>query len=414
MSQAKGALTQLLMQRQSTFRDPPSPAAAFKLPFTKWNSGRDPQKVDDPSISASPLPGKKGCGNPVFSPTLESILDLRSIGHLLALLLGVPTAQAAVTKQPTNVTGVTVNYAESGTTAGNGTLSFTAAGTTLDWKAQGDATAGTAVDVSAGGYFTLQSGTAAHSVHVTVAASALPVTDKSDADINVSATLKTHAFPITLTDRPSALFEAGFTDIGKYYRLLGTKLNTLGYDIGAKEQSISCGLIGAVESTEAAAFDAAPTSYQSVRACGGGGALWNGVDASLGSLTGGKIDISNQMNGRLTVKDDRAAIAANTGYGLITQEDLLIKGTVQAAFDGAGAYALALAGTSSRLRIGSRAAVGSDVFSLVWDIPNVEFVEKSIPIEGKSGIFADLEWMAHRDTAGTLPLVTLTNDVAAY
>lgn len=414
MAQVKGALAQLLLQREPSFRTPPAVPAAFKIPFTKWDSAKDTQKKDDPSISASPLPGKKGCGNPILNPTLEAILDLRSIGHVLALLLGVPTANKAVTKQPTNVTGVTVNYAESGTTTGNGTLAFIFATKTLTWKAQGDPTAGAGVDVTAGGYFTLQSGTASHSIHVTVAAASLPAVDKTDADIAVSATLKCHVFPFNLNDRPSALIEPGLTDVAKFYRTLGCKVNTLKYDVVAPEQNISVGLIAGVESEETAVWDAAPTSYQSVRACGSGGSVWNGVDSALGVVVGGSFNASNNMKGEMVAQSESVPLAAASGFGLISQGELALSGEMKIVFDTLGAYTLARAGTSTRLRIASRGVVGADVFGLYWDMPNVAFDEKSVPIEGKSGLLATVGWYAHRDTAGSLPLVTLINDVASY
>lgn len=407
MPQAKGALMQLLLQRETTFRTAPGSADAVQLPFISYGIGRDPRKVQDPSISSSPLPAKSGCGDAIAEGPIASILDLRGIGHWLALLLGVPSAKAAVTKQPTNVTGVTVNYANAATTAGNGTLSYTFATKTLTWKAQGDATAGAGVDVTAGGYFTLQSGTANHEIHVTVAAGALAGSDKSDTDIAVSSTLKTHLFPIDLNDRPSALLELGHPDITKYYRTLGAKLNTLSYDITAQEQSINMAVIAGAETEESAAWDATPTVLTPLRACGSGGLLSDGSGATLGTVVSGDISCSNNMAG-LGLADGQE------GYGLIEQGEMTIGGKIRTVFDGAGAYALARASTSTRLRVSSKAANGSDTFSLVWDIPNVELIEQAPPKEGKSGLYAELNWMAHRDAAGNLPLVMLTNDVASY
>lgn len=406
MAQGKGALMQLLLQRESAFRTAPGSADAVLIPFTSYNVGRDPKKVRDESISASPLPGKMSCGDAEVVGEIKSILDLRTVGYWLALLLGVPTAKAAVTKQPTNVTGVTVNYANASTTAGNGTLTYVAATKLLSWAAQGD-TDGATVDVTAGGYFTLLSGTADHEIHVTVAAAALPVTDKSDADIAVSATLKTHVFPFNLTDRPSTLSELGHTDLSKFYRTDGMKVNTLGYDLTAAEQDISLSVLAGAETEESTVWDASPTSVESVRACGSGGQLSNGSSTALGTVVSGDISCSNNMTGYLLPD-------GLEGFGLIDQGEVVVKGKMKTVFDSAGAYALARADTSSRLRVGSHASVGSDIFSLVWDIPNVSFAEKAPAKEGKSGLFVELDWEAHRDTAGNLPLVLLTNDMASY
>lgn len=405
MPQAKGASMQLLLQRETTFRTAPSPDA-FKMPFTSYGIGRDPRKVQDPSISSSPLPGKSGCGDAVVEGPITSILDMRGIGHWLALLLGVPAAKKAVTKQPTNVTGVTVNYANAATTAGNGTLTYVAATKLLSWAAQGD-TAGATVDVTAGGYFTLQSSAANHEIHVTVAAAALPGTDQNDADIAVSATLKTHVFPIDLNDRPSALLELGHTDIGKYYRTLGAKVNSLSYDITAQEQNISLAVIAGAETAEASVFDATPTVLTPLRGCGHGGQLSDGSGTTLGTIVSGDISVSNNMTGQ-------SLADGQEGFGLIEQGDTNIGGKIRTVFDGAGAYALARASTSTRMRVSSSVANGSDTFRLVWDCPNVDLVEKAPPKEGKSGLYVELDWMAHRDSAGNLPLVMLTNDVASY
>lgn len=407
MPQAIGAMMQLLMQRETNFRTQPGAAAAFKLPLTKYNMGRDPQKVRDPSISSSPLPGKSGLGDAIVQGSVESILDLRSIGHLLALLLGVPTTNKAVSKQPTNVTGVTINYAETACIAGNGTLAYLNAGKTLSWKAQGDATAGVVVNVAAGGSFTLPSGTALHSINVTVAASALPIADKTDTDIAVSTTLKCHVFPINLSQRPSALFELGHLDTGKYYRTLGAKINKLAYDLTAREQNISFDVLAGDEVEFPTVFDAAPTSYASARSCGSGGIISNGFDASMGVIVSGSIEIDNGMTGY-------SLVDGREGYGLITQGELTIGGKIKTVFDGSGAYQLARTSASTRMRVGSTAAVGADTFGLYWDIPNVELVEKAVPKEGKSGLFVEVDWLAHRDTVGSLPLVSLINDVAGY
>lgn len=407
MTQAKGALMQLLAQRETTFRTAPDPANALQLPFTKWNVGRDPGKVRDPSINGSPLPGKTGCGDATVQGTAETILDLRSVGFWLALALGVPTSTyKAVTRQPTNVTGVTIHYAQASAGAGNGTLAYANTGKTLTWTDQGG-TAGTPVDVTAGGRFTIGAGTASHGIVVDVAAADLPGADKTDADIAVSATLKAHVFPIDLNDRPSALFELGHSDISKFYRVLGGKVNKLSYDIMAKEQNVALDLIAGSETEETSAWDATPTAYDAVRACGHGGSIWGA--SGLGQITGGTFGIENGMEGKKVLTSP-----PQEGFGLIMQGEVVLSGSVEAVFDGASAYALARAGTSTRMRIGSSAQSGSDVFSLTWDIPNVEFVEKVIPKEGKSGLFASLDWMAHRDAAGNLPMVVLVNDVAGY
>lgn len=403
----KNALATLLLQTESSYRTAPSPAAKL-IPMTSFDFDRAPNRQRNATISSRPLGNKTDAGDPtVDNGRFGSIFDLRSIGNWLKLLYGAATVGKAVTNQPTNVTGVTIQYAASDNTAGAGTLAWTASGTTLSWKTQGGTT-GATQDVSAGGNFTLQSGGGNKSLVVTVEPALLPVGDASDTDIDVSATLKAHVFPFNLTDRPSALIEDGYSDAGKYYRTLGCKLKKLSLpDISANEQNISGELIGAIQTQESSVFDASPTSYAAVRACSGKGVISNGAGAGLGVITGGNIDTANEMTGI-------PAADGLEGYALIDQGDVMMSGKIRAVWDpsATAAYGLARAGTSTRMRFVSAGLSGAHIFQLIHDIPYVELVERRPAREGKSGIFADLDWTAHN---GVLtPTIVLVNDVASY
>lgn len=406
MPQAVAALARLLMQYETTYRTAPSPAAAKVLPFTTWNVGRNPRRQVNNTVTSTALRAKSDRGDPIAGGNFTSVLELRTLGFWLKLLLGAPTTGKAVTVQPVNVTGVTVNYAESACPTGAGTLTYTHIGTTLTWAAQGQS-AGTAVNVSAGGNFTLQSSGANSSINVWVAASALPGANQNDATIAVSGTLKAHAFPHNLTARPSALFELQESDISKYYRTLGGMLNRLSWDVMNQAQDIAGDLIAAyeVDPVPGSAFDASPTSYSQARACSAGGIVSAGGGATIGQVVGGSIEIANNMTGHELAD-------GLEGVGVVTQGELDMKGRIRTVFDGAGAYQMARDGTSSRLRLVSSCPVGSDTFALAVDMPNVEFEEPTRTIEGKSGLFVDMPWMAHAGTQ--TPTVVLVNDVTAY
>jgi hypothetical protein len=315
MAQARGGNSKLIMQYQTAARTAPVTPAAKVLPFTSYTVGRDPRRSNDPTIQGSPLGAKSGPGNPIVQGQLKSILDLRTVGYLLKLLLGQP--------------------------------------------------------------------------------------------VTTGTTLKTHTYPINLTDRPYALLEMGHSDISKYYRTLDARVTKIAWDIVNLDQSIAADIIAAleVEPVPTAAYDAAPTSVASFRACSGAGVISDGAGSTLGQVVGGSIEINNNMTGSELAD-------GGGGYGLFNLGELMFNGKIKAVFDGASAYALARASTSTRLKMVSAATIGADTFDLIVDMPYVELMEKAVPKEGMSGLFVELNWKAH--TGATLPTVVLRNDVASY
>lgn len=314
MPQARGELTKLLLQYQATPRTAPVPAAKV-IPFTSWGVGRDPKRQANPSLNNSPLANPTDPGNPIVQGALASILDLRTIGYLLKLLLGQPT------------------------TTGSGLLS--------------------------------------------------------------------HSFPVNLSDRPYALMECGLYDINKYFRSLDCHVNKMGWDISNNDQSISVDILAGeeIDPLPTAAFDAAPTSVASFRANSASGVISDGAGSTLGTVVGGKIEISNNI---------KAQELANglPGYSLFELGELMFSGSIKCVFDGASAWDLARAGTDTRLKLVSAATIGADTFDLTVDMPYVELTEKAVPKAGRGGLFADLNWKAV--TGATLPTVVLRNDVASY
>lgn len=404
MPGAKGGLQKLLGQIEGAFRVPGA-AAAKVLPFTTFGVQREPNRQEDPTITSSRLPAKTDPGDPTAAGPFASIFDLRSFGFWLRLLLGAATVGKAVTKQPTNVTGVTIHSASADATSGNGTLTWTLIGTTLKWKVQAGAD-GPAINVGAGGDFTLESNGGGKSIFVTVVAAGLPVGNQNDADINVSATLKAHSFPVnSAADLPSALFEIQNPDINKYYRTVGGKLNELSWDPLAKDQNISGSIIAGAETVENAAWDGAPTSYAKTRACSAKGRVWDGSGAGLGIIVGATVEANNNMTGY-------PCLDGEEGFGYIDQGDCVLGGNLRSVFDGASAYALARASTQTRIRLEHGAIEGADLFRLIIDHSHCELMEAGPERTGKSGLYVTNRWRAN--AGATSPKVVLINDVAAY
>lgn len=314
MPQARGELTKLLFQFQTAARTAPTPAAKV-IPFTSYDVGRDPKRQENPSLNNSALGNKSDPGSPTVAGKLVSILDLRTIGYLLKLLLGQST--------PTG----------------------------------------------AGPY--------------------------------------THTFPVNLSDRPYALLEMGHSDITKYYRTLDARVNKLAWDITSNNQNITADILAGEEIYPplTSPFDAAPTSVASFRANSGSGTITDGAGTTLGQVVSGSIEINNNMQ-------PQELADGVSGYSIFPVGDLTFSGTIKCVFDGASAWELARAGTSTRLKLVTSATVGANTFTLTVDMPYVELMEKAVPKQGRSGLFVDVAWKAV--TGATLPTVTLLNDVVTY
>ncbi len=85
-----GRNTQLLLQRETTFRTPPATPAAYRMKWSELEFGRDPQRQEDPTIQNTPLAVKKDPGDEIFGGSLKAILCLNDIGQWFTLLWGTP------------------------------------------------------------------------------------------------------------------------------------------------------------------------------------------------------------------------------------------------------------------------------------------------------------------------------------
>ncbi|HQS59966.1 MAG: hypothetical protein B7Y56_03415 [Gallionellales bacterium 35-53-114] len=216
-----------------------------------------------------------------------------------------------------------------------------------------------------------------------------------------------HTFPVNLDDRPYALLELAQYDISKFNRTLDAHLNKLAWDVTNNDQNITADFLAGeeIDPIPTVVFDAAPTSVVSFRACSASGVISDGAGSTLGQVVDGKIEINNNM---------APLELANgvPGYSIFPVGELMFSGSIKCVFDGASAWELARAGTSTRLKMVSAATIGANTFSLAVDMPYVELMEKTVPKAGRSGLFAELSWKAV--TGATLPTVVLTNDVVSY
>lgn len=115
--------------------------------------------------------------------------------------------QSAVSVQPTNITGVTINRFSGDTPAGtDGTLSYTFAGASLTWQAPGESTPGPAQGIGGtGGYILTADGGSTITIYVD--AGSLPGTSQVDSDIVVFSTT---TIPITQAGSIKLADQGGF------------------------------------------------------------------------------------------------------------------------------------------------------------------------------------------------------------
>ena len=87
--------------------------------------------------------------------------------------------QMLSTTQPTNITGVVIDYAAGQNGAGSGTLTYTASGTLLQWTAPGGAI-GPSVNIGSNGTYVIEDADPNKWIRVTVTSGSLPGTNQTD------------------------------------------------------------------------------------------------------------------------------------------------------------------------------------------------------------------------------------------
>lgn len=260
MPQARGSQLAINLYEEDTYGADPSVPVAQRIYATGCTLSSSQAQLEDDTLYNDRSKSKPDQGNLDVSGGIPMKLAAEDSATLLKHALGVVATYRPVVDTTTNVTGVVLNRAESTCPTGDGTLSFTAVGTTLSWTANGD-TAGAAVDVSAGGDFTLQSGTAGAALFVTVTALSLPVTDKSDADITVAAAYEHH---FTVGDLPLGLtierdYGSNITGSGRFERFHGCRVGSMALNFPQNDYvSAEFQFMGASSTLDSALLDAAP------------------------------------------------------------------------------------------------------------------------------------------------------------
>lgn len=404
MAQASGGSAQITYCEQTAYDEIPSSPQMTLLRAAAFGEslGSTTEELTSNAIGASRSVQDIKPGNIDAGGAIPFELSIDGMGTLLKHALGVATTGRAVTQQPTNVTGVTIDYASIGSTPGNGTLGYADSITSLSWAESGDTT-GELVNVSAGGVFTLISNNG-QSITVHVDATSLPAGTVSDTDITVSGSLYTHTIkrgplPIGL------VFEKGFTDISQYFPYIGNKIEQL--QIAVNPTGLVTGSIdlkGRGPGTPSATpLDATPTDpgFETIAHHEASSVLEGGTAAVILGL---EMAIGNALDTDKFQVGSKYRASLPEGQGTA-------KGTITFLFEDLTYYNKWLNGTETSIKI----IFTQGAKSVAVYYPRVRYTGDGAPkIESAGGIVNAMSFSAfYSSVEGSDVVVTITNNETA-
>lgn len=333
--------------------------------------------------------------------SIPVVIAPQSIPKWLKHLLGLDaTAYAVARKTTNNITGVEVLRAQSTSAAGNGTLAWTQATSLLTWQEQG-ATAGAGVNISAGGDFTLASGTSGKTITVRVTAALLPVTNQNDTVDVEGGTVFLHRFTPQGTMPEGLLVEVNLgTEItlaNRYIRYLGCRIASARLTFspqGFVEANFD--IRGAnFNNDSGAALDASLDDFGHT-----GFSMFSATLEVDGAVYADCQSLEVMIDNDL---DDSLFVIGGGGVrGALPAGFLKVSGTLTALFKDNVLLNKAIAGTACALRIDWKSGIGDGTLgneALILRIPDLLFKAKTPAVEGPKGLKVALEFDSHRPTA---------------
>lgn len=410
MAQARGTDFSLILYEEDTYGSDPGAPAGVVIHSRGTSLGANQNLQDDPTLNSNRAQAEPGKGNVDVSGDIPVTANAESMAWLLKHLMGVVVTGRPISQQPANVTGVVAEYAEKTATPGAaGNLAFTAVGSTLTWTANGD-TAGTPVDVSAGGVFTLQSGTGGEALTVTVTAGGLPGADQSDANITV---VNAYEHRFTIGDLPVGLtfdkdFGPAISGSGRVEGLNGCRINaaTLRFpQEGYPEGTFS--LVGAKQVLRTTALDATPIDPGHTGFTAFTAAVKEG-GATIATLKEADITVNNDL-------DTDGYVLGGSGTRVQLPEGFAtVGGRVRGLFTSAALLDKAVNDTESSLQIdltrGDGWGTAGNEF-VGFTVQQLKYELTSIPVDGPKGIVVDMPFKSYRKGSDNGLLVTVRNQI---
>jgi len=217
--------------------------------------------------------------------------------------------------------------------------------------------------------------------------------------------VRKHEFKVG-SSQPSLVLEKGFTDIGQYVLLNGSKISSFKLAFGGEEElTATIEILGAKETVSATPYMTEPTEVELFRFTNMQATVEEG-GASIGIITKGEFTINAGLDGnQYTVGGDGIRKDIHVGT-------YKISGSITALFDGASLMAKAMDSTKSSLKV----KFNSGAHSLDFLFPEIKYERSTPGITGPAGVLITLPFYAFYDTdaEGTAVKATLINDVSTY
>ncbi|MCL4502486.1 MAG: phage tail tube protein [Deltaproteobacteria bacterium] len=464
MTQAKGSASQVLLDFETAYGQPPAAAAALVMPFfyTFGLGGEEPLKSADihrnDRNAAQPYYDNHDVKGSISVP-----IDVLNFGYWLRLLLGAPvttrptalaldngpavdvgggvvglpctghalaagtplqvantvhynghyTVLASSTANQINITAtyvaetfsdaINLDSGEAAVDVGGGVVGLPCTGHGL--------LAGTAITIANtvnydGDYLVLAS-SGADQINITAAyqAETFGLDDTATPASQVQSDLYTHVFK-PAASLESALIDKGFTNINQYFLYKGIKVNKLGFAVEGKGGPLTAtiDLLGAKETLGGVAYDANPTEYALTNFQMRQATIKEG-GATVATVKTVSLDIDNSLDGDTFVVGDGGV------RGALNEGDCLPSGKLKVMFENDTLYNKAVAGTESSLEI----ILASGLYSLTFLVPELLYSRKSPEIT-KGGVWLETDFQGYyQDSAEAAGIVaTLVNTHPAY
>jgi hypothetical protein len=385
MTQAKGALSRLLLDYETTFGSDPASPNGRSLPFNTCGLEGSQAKNSPATITGTRNPVAPFAGNVDAAGSIVVPVDSTAFFYWLRLMFGAPADITATSEQSLD--------AAAAVNVGGGVVGIPCTG---HGYSTGDAIRLIGTTNYDGTYTVLaSSGTDQIDITATSAAETF-----SAADVVGEPP---YAFKFTVPDsQPSAVIEKGFTDLDLHWKYNGCKISRMSISVGGDGELTATLETLAMKENEPSAteYDATPTTVTLARLNNFQAAVKEG-EVTSSEVTALDISIDFGLDG------DQRVIGGNGMRGAIPEGILKVEINFTALYQD---NALVTKGannteTSIRLTITS----GTNILDLFF--PEGEFERFKAPIDGPGGVRQTSKFIAfyanHADAS--VAVVTLTN-----